>query len=388
MSRLFGAHLPRPEAGKLYIYLLGPGVGESQVVVFPDGRCMVVDGCTQGKVNLPAALLDHLAIRSIDALVLTHPDLDHLRGVAEVVRRFKPRKIFRYPALGYVRDFVAMWHDAHPSKRRYRELAEAIAVLDEHAGLDATHEDEPCISTHPWTPKGAPYTVHFLAPTPFDRDRVRLLWRKIVQFRAGRYVLSPRFERLMSGATRLGDAPNAVSLGLVIEWAERKVLLAGDVENGKRSSPKSGWKGVLRILDDPDNDRGHLVNDVDVVKVAHHGSRGAFFPDAWQRHALTRKTTAILAPFSPSPLPSDPTLLDLRSHCAHLGISAGGGDAFARARKAGWVDFPGANVTTTTPCLAAVLDPVAGLQLFRDGGAALFQGPPAYQRPYRPARTA
>ena len=43
---MFDADLPRPSAGRLYIYLLGPGVGESQVVVFPDGRVMVIDGQT------------------------------------------------------------------------------------------------------------------------------------------------------------------------------------------------------------------------------------------------------------------------------------------------------------------------------------------------------
>ncbi len=373
MTHPFSAQLPRPVHGKLHVYLLGPGVGESQVIVFPDGRCIVVDGCSHGGVNLPAALLDHLSIAGIDALVLTHPDLDHLRGVAEVVRRFSPRKIFRYPALGYVRDFVAMWHGAHPGKPRYRELAEAIAVLDEHASLDDSEDDAPCASTRPWTPVGAPYTVHFLAPTPFDRDRVRLLWRKIVEFKAGRYVLSRRFERLMTGETRLGDAPNAVSLGLVVEWAGRKVLLAGDVENGKRNSPKSGWKGVLRILDDVDDPRGHLVDDVDVVKVAHHGSKGAFSPDAWQRHACTRKTTAILTPFAPSPLPSENTLLDLRAHCVGLGISADGGDAFDRARKAGWADVAGPAVTGTAPCLLVTLDATGALEMFREGGAALFQ---------------
>jgi beta-lactamase superfamily II metal-dependent hydrolase len=373
MTYPFSAQLPRPVAGQLHIYLLGPGVGESQVVIFPDNRCIVVDGCSQGGVNLPAALLEHLGIARIEALVLTHPDLDHLRGVAEVVRRFSPRKIFRYPALGYVRDFVAMWHSAHPTRPRYRELAEAIAVLDEHADLDGADDDAPCASTRPWTPRGAPYTVHFLAPTPFDRDRVRLLWRKIVGLKAGRYVLSRRFERLMAGETKLGDAPNAVSLGLVIEWAGRKVLLAGDVENGKRSSPKSGWKGVLRILDDVDDPRGHLVDDVEVVKVAHHGSKGAFSPAAWQRHAKTRRTTAILAPFSPSPLPSDSTLVDLRAHCARLGISAEGGAAFARARAAGWVDVAGAPPAGAAPCIAVTLDATGALTMFREGGAALFQ---------------
>ncbi len=115
MTPLFGADLPRPVLGQLHVYLLGPGVGESQLVVFPDGRTMVIDGCALGGVNLTAALLDHLGIGLVDAVVLTHPDLDHLRGVAEVVRRFKPRKIFRYPALSYVRDFVAIWHAHEPA---------------------------------------------------------------------------------------------------------------------------------------------------------------------------------------------------------------------------------------------------------------------------------
>ena len=223
MTHPFGAHLPRPAKGKLSIYLLGPGVGESQVVVFPDGRCMVVDGCTHDGVNLPAARLEHLGVVSIEALVLAHPDLDHLCEVAEVVRRFTPRRVFRYPALGYVRDFVALWHNAHPGRPRYRELAKAIAVLDDHANLPGTFADAPCSSTRPWSPKGALYTVHFLAPTPFDRDRVRLIWNKIVEYKAGRDVLSRRYERLMNGETRPGDAPNAVSLGVVAEWGGTQV---------------------------------------------------------------------------------------------------------------------------------------------------------------------
>jgi beta-lactamase superfamily II metal-dependent hydrolase len=374
MSALFGADLPRPGAGKLCLYLLGPGVGESQVVVFPDGRCMVVDGCTQGGINLPAALLNYLAIASVDTVVLTHPDLDHVRGVADVIRRFRPRRVYRYPALGLVRDFVAVWLEEHPSNRHYRDLADAIAAIDGHADLDGTSTTDACASTRSWAPEGSSCVVHFLAPTYFDRERVRKVWQKLVERRDGRYVLSKRFERLMNGETKLGDVPNAVSLGVVLEWAGRKVLLAGDVENGKRSAPKSGWKGVLRDLDDPDDPRGGLVDDVELVKVAHHGSKGAFYEDAWLRHAKSRKTTAILAPYAPSPLPSDFTLVNLRAHCIKLGISADGGDSFARARRAGWSDVPGVPPVTTAPCIVAVFDS-NGLTLFRGGSAALFQQP-------------
>jgi hypothetical protein len=164
-----------------------------------------------------------------------------------------------------------------------------------------------------------------------------------------------------------------VSLAIVIEWAGRRVLLAGDVENGKRSSPGSGWKGVLRALDDPDDPRGNLVDDLDLVKVAHHGSKGAFFPGAWERHARTRKTTAIVAPFAPSSLPSGSTLLDLRAHCHGLGLSSDGGGAFARARGSGWTDAPADGVTSTAPCIVAVLEQAGELKLFREGGGALFR---------------
>jgi hypothetical protein len=215
--------------------------------------------------------------------------------------------------------------------------------------------------------------VRSLAPTHFDRDRVRIVWQKIVEHRGGRFILSRRFERLMNGETKLGDAPNAVSLAVVVEWTGRKVLLAGDVENGNRS-PKSGWKGVLRLLDDPDDDRGHLVEDVDLVKVAHHGSKGAFFAGAWERHAQTKKTTAVLAPFAPSSLPSDTTLVNLRDHCTKLGISAEGGDAFARARAGGWSDAHAPPLPSTrAPCIVAVFDAQGTVALSCGQAARLFQ---------------
>lgn len=370
-SATFANDLPLPDRGKLTIYLLGPGYGESQVVVFPDGRSMVVDGCTHDGTNLTAALLEHLAITQLEAVTLTHPDLDHVRGIAEVVQRYKPRRIFRYPAEGYVRDLVAMWLERTPRNRRCVELAGALAVLDKHARDEAVEADAPCASTRAWSPADADYTIHFLAPTPFDRERVRLVWRKVVEQQGDGWRLSRRFERLMRGQASLGDAPNAVSLGLVIEWQGRKVLLAGDVENGKRS-PKSGWKGVLRILDDRDEPRGHLVENVDLVKVAHHGSKGAFWAAAWNRHARSKKTHGVIAPFAASSLPSDKTLLDLRAHCTELGITADAGGAFSRAQAAGWTQAAGTPGAPSATWLAAVLDGT-NVQLFSGGGARLFR---------------
>lgn len=125
MTALFADDLPRPARDRLSVYLLGPGVGESIVVVFPDGRSMVVDGCEHAGRNLPAELLDHLGLTSVDAVVLTHPDLDHVRGMADIIRRFKPQCVFRYPAIADVRKLVAAWCQKNPRNRRYQELRDA-----------------------------------------------------------------------------------------------------------------------------------------------------------------------------------------------------------------------------------------------------------------------
>lgn len=265
-----------------------------------------------------------------------------------------------------------MWLEKKPANKRFQDLTAAIHAIDEHAQRASTRVEDVCLTTRPWKPAGAPYSVHFLAPTDFDRARVRRLWNKVVQYAKGSFRLSTRFERVLNGEAELGDAPNAVSLAVAIEWGERKILLAGDVENGKRSA-KSGWKGVLQILDHPDERLGHLVEDVDLVKVAHHGSKGAFSAEAWARHAKSRKTTAVLTPFAPSALPSDRTLVNLRGHCDRLGISADAGQAFARTTAAGWTPIQSTLPPSGAPVVAAVLDGEGDGLLLWGAQAGLFR---------------
>lgn len=370
MGASFGADLPAPGSDRIVVYLLGPGVGESQVVVFPDGRCMVVDCCSAGGVNLPERLLRHLGKKAIDLLVITHPDLDHVEGLAHLVSTFKPSAIWRYPFEMYTRELVAMWCQKDPRNGRYIALRAALNTIDAHV-RDTGRAVYAGAAVRPWSPPGCGYAVHCLAPTFVDQDRVRLVWDRVVRRSGSKWELSPRFERLMSGRTKLGDVANALSLALVVEWSARRVLLAGDVENGKGSNPHSGWKGVLDALDAPDEARGHLVDDVDIVKVAHHGSRRSFHDPAWRRHARSRRTVGIVAPFATTPLPSDQTLVNLRRHCARLGISADAGRAGKRASTAGWAATSGAPPSTDAPCIAASIDSGGQVQLFRGKPALL-----------------
>lgn len=95
---------------------------------------------------------------------------------------------------------------------------------------------------------------------------------------------------------------------------------------------------MLAQLARPDVGLGALMDDVDVVKVAHHGSTGAWSDEAWARHAATRRPVAIIAPYAPSRLPTADVLGRLRAAACRLGITSAEGDGAGRARRAGWAD--------------------------------------------------
>lgn len=190
------------------------------------------------------------------------------------------------------------------------------------------------------------------------------------------YALSERFQRVLRREARLGDAPNVLSIAVAIQWGDRRILLGSDVMNGTRNR-SSGWKGILFHLENDDETKhiADIVRLVDLVKVAHHGSSGAFHEPAWQRHAKPEGgTVAVLTPFQ-SKLPQEQTLARLASFVGRVGISSQEGGAAARARRAGWTDVDAPAPVTTAPCIAVVLRQAGDIELFRGAGAALLRRP-------------
>jgi competence protein ComEC len=100
---------PQPPRGWLRIVFLDVGQGDATLVVFPDGRAVLVDAG-----GLPAAPLQDprdgpafdlgervvsrtlraFGVRSLDTFVLTHADPDHIGGARSVVQSFRPRAIW------------------------------------------------------------------------------------------------------------------------------------------------------------------------------------------------------------------------------------------------------------------------------------------------------
>jgi competence protein ComEC len=118
--------VPAAPRGVLRVVFLDVGQGDSTLARMPDGRTLLIDaGGLPGsafdigeRVISPA--LRALGVRTIDTLVLTHGDPDHVGGAQAVLRRFGPRVIWEgvpvppHPAL---RDIAASARAAGASWR-------------------------------------------------------------------------------------------------------------------------------------------------------------------------------------------------------------------------------------------------------------------------------
>lgn len=78
----------------LRLHVLDVGQGTSQVVELPEGRLMVMDGGGLRTLyfdvgeRVVAPFIRHLGYRKIDIIVLSHPEQDHMGGLAALVRQF------------------------------------------------------------------------------------------------------------------------------------------------------------------------------------------------------------------------------------------------------------------------------------------------------------
>jgi competence protein ComEC len=90
----------RPNDGKLRVTFLDVGHGDSVFVEFPYGGNMLIDGGTGSGEDRDSGrgtvlpFLRQKGVQVLDAVVLTHPDIDHVGGLASVLEGMKVRHLF------------------------------------------------------------------------------------------------------------------------------------------------------------------------------------------------------------------------------------------------------------------------------------------------------
>jgi len=177
--------------GKLSVYFLDVGQGDSELLVF-ENKTILIDAGEIGKGDLVVADLQKLGVTQIDLLVATHPHSDHIGGMKEVLAAFPVKKVLDTGL-------------PHPSPV-YSQFLETI---------DARH---------------IPYTVAEQGQTIEIDPTLRI------------FVLSPTSERY-------GDDPNQNSIVLRISYGTVDFLLTGDMGGEAEAAlAKTGYALDAEIL--------------------------------------------------------------------------------------------------------------------------------------------
>jgi competence protein ComEC len=178
----------RPADGRLRVALIDVGQGDSIFLSLPDGQTILIDGGPGGGPrfdvgeHVVAPFLWEQAVRKLDAVVMTHLDLDHAGGVPAILRHFQ------------VREFWGNHADQLPD-----ELARLLA----QSGVVSRRLQR--------------------------GERIRLGSAQVT-------VLNPGFPPLQGSPRGLASDENNNSLGLRLDWKKLSILLAADIEaEGERS---------------------------------------------------------------------------------------------------------------------------------------------------------
>jgi competence protein ComEC len=83
-----------PHSGKqLVVTFINVGQGDSILVQMPNGKSMLVDGGRRTAGDKVVAYLKKAGVTSLDRLVATHPDADHIGGLVDVLQQFNVKKV-------------------------------------------------------------------------------------------------------------------------------------------------------------------------------------------------------------------------------------------------------------------------------------------------------
>lgn len=244
---------------KLNLWVFGPGVGELVVAHVPPDGWLAIDGCSAKAENFAPRFFEAMGERPTHIL-MTHPHLDHARGVQELIESHT-KGAAPWPRLGLLMP---------PRAKTIRGSSQA--AYDGKVALGVMNAMKTRWARAPacaWTPSVG-------STEPIGAGVIR--------------ILSPE-AGLLPAKPPPGFDWNTAATALAIEWAGHRVVLGSDlVEN-----PGAGWSSALH--------RTPAIRVHGILKFAHHGSLEAQHPPFLARLHSEKEAVYVGTPFASEGLP-------------------------------------------------------------------------------------
>ncbi|SMF88114.1 DNA internalization-related competence protein ComEC/Rec2 [Paenibacillus uliginis N3/975] len=81
-------------SGTLRVYYLDVGQGDSTLIQTPKGQHILIDGGDNHKGDEVVDYLKQLGVKSLDAIIATHPDADHIGGLDTVIDAIPVKSVY------------------------------------------------------------------------------------------------------------------------------------------------------------------------------------------------------------------------------------------------------------------------------------------------------
>lgn len=299
-----------PRANQFEISIIGPGYGEAIIAHLGNNFWVVIDSCKLAGQKDPAPLqyLRDIGVTPdrIRAVVVTHWDDDHIRGMASLVKAASDAIVVLSKSFK-AEDFHA-YIAAHGSTFTFKassgvkEISDTLKALGGRMPLGATSSRR-ILRSDDLDPKHSfPFEFWTLSPSDTEHDNF-LAWiaSELPRPYEPRRVAIPRIRNDLSVVTQLTVGSISVLFGADLE------------EEGKK---ETGWTALLASTGRP------RVRS-SVFKVPHHGSVTGYHPDVWSSE-LSENAIAVVTPWriDGAILPKDDDVRRMAAHSTRAYVTA------------------------------------------------------------------
>ena len=252
---------PAASGKELRVYVLDVGQGDSILILSPEGKTVLVDAGDEKNGKRVVEALKAKGVQQLDYFVATHAHPDHIGGAAEVFNNFKVGAVLHndFPPPEVVAANAAAAATPQPGGKKKPQPKQPAR------GRGGRAVELPTVKAYNGFKGGAEKAgAEFRKAEP--DQRIDLGGGAILT------VLGPQpppFTREQIVSSRKGNESNANSIVMRLDYGEFSMLLTGDAE------AQSEERLVSKELDE--------LRDVDVLKVAHHGSKYATSEDFLKR---------------------------------------------------------------------------------------------------------
>jgi len=229
------------ELGDLTVKFIDVGQGDAIFIIFPDGKTMLIDAgknTNSAKTALDENLIVNGQKAVLDYVVATHSDDDHIGSMPYVYENYQVNKSYRPYTKAInanAESFTDIFNKGYTEKASKIYYEYLLGVQNENTPCEFFYDGSDFQTVANSDDESISYKVDFVMP----------------------------YAKTLDGFNALGKNVNDPSAIIIIEFAGKKIMFTGDIE-------EKAEEAFVSYYEQNSSEADYL--DVDVLKVAHHGS--------------------------------------------------------------------------------------------------------------------